>query len=162
MQDSIQEKVKEKMLQGEATGNYVPANTHIEQYSRSSSYVRRERMLLSFERCTPSNFHEAHPMGICFKCLRKWEPKHKCKPGAVWENVRDRLKSVESLVRLVPFLVDATEDDEDHEQGEAASTALAQIQQHFKNLTPTTSSIRLQLPLVNPRNRSMKRFSRST
>lgn len=132
MHESIQAKAKVKMLQGEATGHSLPAHTHIGQYSRNPRHVRREKMASSSKGRTPRNFHEARRMGLCFKCLGKWEPKHKCKPGAVRENVRDRMESGESLVHLVSCLVDAIEEDEDNQEDEPVTTAHAQVQQHLE------------------------------
>lgn len=131
MHESIQANAKVKMLQSESTGYYFPKNKHMGKYSRNPRNVRRDIIACRSKGGTPRNFHEARRMGVCFKCLSKWEPKHKCNPGAVRQNERDRVKSGESQVHIVSCLIDAMEGDGNHSQEEPVQTGHTEDHKHL-------------------------------
>lgn len=58
-------------------------------------------------------------MGVCLKCHEKWAPRHRCKPGAIHRNMRNRIKDGESAVHLVSCLTNALEDENESEEDEA-------------------------------------------
>ena len=52
-------------------------------------------------------------MGVCLKCHEKWSRGHRCPPGSIRSNLRNRLKDGESAVHLVSLLAEALEDEND-------------------------------------------------
>lgn len=57
---------------------------------------------------------------------------HKCKPGSVWQNVRDLVKSGESIVHIVSSVENVMEEDDQHLQNEPLQATHAQVKQYLE------------------------------
>ena len=58
-------------------------------------------------------FDEARRRNICLKCRAAWKPGHRCSPGSVRDNYRQRIANGERAVHLVSDLVQAIEFETD-------------------------------------------------
>lgn len=118
LHESIQAKLKVKMLKNEASGGSSgtsgPTLINIGQYSRNPRHLRRDHGRKS-KGHSPRTFEEARQMKLCFKCWDSWFRGHRCRPGSIRTNMRDRIKDGQSAVHLVSCLVDMLEFDESEE-----------------------------------------------
>lgn len=116
LHESMQAKLKVKMLKGEAhrSSGAIPSSTHIGQYSRNPRHLRREQKGLnrSDPGGPPRTFEDARRRNLCFKCHGKWSRGHKCAEGSIRSNMRDRILNGQSAVHLVSCLVDLLECEE--------------------------------------------------
>ena len=96
-------------------------DTHYQQYGRPPKFVRKHngpgrkgRFIPSRKKFTRS-FEESRRRSECHKCGDHWRPGHRCRPGAIQDYVRERLKSGESSVHIVSDLVSGLEGELEEE-----------------------------------------------
>ena len=110
----------------ESTHLSLAENTHYQQYGRHPKFVRKyepsQRSGKAPYRRLPSrSFEESRRRNECHKCGDRWSPRHRCRPGAIREHVRERLRNGASSVHIVSDLVLGLEGELDDDMDRAGS-----------------------------------------
>ena len=72
----------------------------------------RDRSQQAFNRDNLLSFEEARRRNECRKCRAKWDPGHRCEPGSIIKNARNRLRQGEPHVHILgDTLLDLEEDN---------------------------------------------------
>ena len=117
LHESLQLEEEEAAERTVIEDNTVNPKTYYQRYGRHPKYVRKHQ-----DRSI--TFEESRKRGLCHSCHEKWSPKHKCRPGAIRNHVRNRITQGDSPVHIVHDLVTALETNpHDHEQELGAEEA---------------------------------------
>ena len=112
LRESIQLENEINLVSRPSAQTLLPAteDTHYQRYGRNPRSVRKFGPTQrdgrnNFRRIPARTFEEARRRNECHKCGARWSPGHRCRPGAIRQHMRERLKDGESAVHLVSDLV---------------------------------------------------------